>query len=76
MSALASNPGLGKLRAAWNWTVSHYGQPHSAEAEFSGWWRACSISPYHSACTGQFGTNFSGLNLNYSFEGAFHAGGL
>jgi RHS repeat-associated protein len=58
------DPRLAVLQAAWRWETAHYGPVHRAEAEFSAWWRACTISLQHSACTGQFGANFAGINLN------------
>jgi RHS repeat-associated protein len=71
--AAASDPQLPKLRQAWSWVVRNYGAPHSASAEFSDWWHACGVSPFRSACTGQFGADFNGMTPNYSIEGAFGA---
>jgi RHS repeat-associated protein len=72
--ATANDAQLPKLRQAWSWVVRNYGQPRSASAEFSDWWHACGVSPYHSACTGQFGADLNGMTPNYSIEGAFGAG--
>jgi hypothetical protein len=36
--------------------------------------RACTISPDHSACAGQWGAQFSGPTLNYGLEGSWSKG--
>ena len=70
----AADPQVKALQAAWRWMVSHYGAPRSAEAEFSDWVRLCALQPYGFTCQGQLARDFEGFNLNYSLEGAFHAG--
>jgi RHS repeat-associated protein len=69
-----SDPRAHALDEAWEWAVANYGPADNGSADFSDWWRACTISPEASACQGQFGAQFSGMNLNYSMEGAFGAG--
>ena len=74
VSVSSSDPRAPELLHAWQWVLHTYGQPQSAEAEFSDWWHACTIGPYASACTGQFGADFRGININYSIERVFGAG--
>jgi hypothetical protein len=70
----AADPQVKALQAAWRWVVSHYGAPRSVEDEFSDWVRLCAQRPYGFSCQGQLALDFEGFNLNFSLEGAFHAG--
>jgi RHS repeat-associated protein len=70
----AADPKVKALQAAWRWVVSHYGAPTSAEAEFSDWVRLCALRPYGFTCQGLLALDFTGFNMNFSLEGAFHAG--
>ena len=73
VAVVATAPQAAKLIAAWQWVTHKYGNPNGAEAEFSDWWRMCTISPDRSACSGSPAANFGTLP-NYSLEGAFAAG--
>jgi hypothetical protein len=74
VSVSTADPKARALQAAWRWVVSHFGAPHTADAEFSDWVRLCALRPYGFTCQGQLARDFSGLSLNYSVEGAFHQG--
>jgi RHS repeat-associated protein len=70
----SNDPQLAGLKAGWHWVIAHYGPAPGYSAEFSAWWRVCTISPFASACNGQFGDLFRGMTPDYRVEGLWGTG--
>jgi len=69
-----NDPNLNRLKAAWAWAVQKYGAADDAEAEFNDWWRACTLSPYKSACAGALAGQLQGMIPGPSLALNFAAG--